>query len=157
MNLKELKYVILGDDKLSGKLQQITAASNKTTSALSQHSNKLSSLRDGFKNLSSEVPAVGSSISMLTNPITLAVAGIGLLAVGLNKSVEAAAQFNTTFRQLQNINLDKSREQLDGLKSSVLGLSFTHGFDAEKTSTAMFDVQSLTIFSTSGPNLPVKL
>ncbi|MDR0830641.1 MAG: phage tail tape measure protein [Prevotellaceae bacterium] len=62
----------------------------------------------------------------------------------MSAATQKAADFNTAFRNLANLNLDKSREQINALRESVLDVSFKKGFDAIATANAFNDVQSTT-------------
>lgn len=144
MNLKELKYVLYGEDRLSGKLSRVTRASDKTNRALNKTSKRLSMTKQRIRGMAGEVPGLAVALRMASNPIALAGAGIIALGAGLNRAKNEAAQFKSTFRELENLNLDKSTEQINKLKRSVLGLSFRKGFDPLLSSTGYYDVQSVT-------------
>jgi TP901 family phage tail tape measure protein len=80
----------------------------------------------------------------MTNPITMATGLVAGLGVALNKAKNEAALFNSEFRELINLNLDKTPFQKALLKSDVLRMAKDKGFDPLKTSTAFYDVQSIT-------------
>lgn len=144
MNLRELKYVLLGEDKLSNKLRGVTGASKGTTDALGAQSQRLSRLRNDFENAANEIPGFNQALSLATNPILLGTAAFGGLAMVIWDATNEAAKFNATFRELQNLNLDKSDFQRGQLKGLVKNVAFDKGFDVHKTSKAFYDVQSVT-------------
>ena len=141
--LRELKYVLIGEDRLSNRLNGVSRAGYKATEALTEHSKKLSNLRTSFKDAADEIPGLNQGLSLLKNPIALGAASITLLGVGIGKATQEAQKFNSNFRELANLNLDKSFSQLKSLKSLVRDTAFSGGFDQNLTSKAFFDVQSI--------------
>lgn len=151
MNLRELKYVILGEDRLSSKLDRIGSASDKVGKKLEQNSEKLSFFRRNIEVASESVPGFGSKIatigtaaSLVSAPLALAALGVAGVGMALNKGVNEAKSFELEFSKLRNLNLDKTKDQVDELKSKILELSYSKGFDPGKTANAYFDVESLT-------------
>ncbi len=145
MNLRELKYIIYGEDRLSNKLKSISSASDKTTSALGNNSNKLlGKFKDSFSSLDAKFPMIGKGIGAIASPVGLVATGVLAIGAGLNKAIDSAAEFNGIFRDLQNMNLDKTKTQISDLKRTVIDTAFTGGFDAGSTSTGFYDVQSIT-------------
>lgn len=151
MTLRELKYVILGDDKLSDKMQRISGASDKAKKSLGDHSDKLGGLRRKYTEAASAVPALGGAMDGVStamagvlNPITLAAAAAVGLGLAFRKGIQEASMFELEFRKLENINLDKTSGQIDELRSKILGMSMAGGFDPSKISQGYFDIQSLT-------------
>ena len=78
----------------------------------------------------------------LINPATLAVAGVGAVAMGLMKATDRAAEFNHEFRDLANLNLDKTRAELDSLRKLTLDTAWKKGFNASETTSAYEEIQS---------------
>lgn len=144
MNLRELTYRIYGDDRLSGKLNKISAAGIKTDKSLGGASKKTSSLKNSLKGATAEIPGLGAGLRFLTNPLGLAAGGAMLLAGGLNKAKNEAIAFNNEFRELINLNLDKSPEQMEKLKNQILQTSYNSGFNPLQASKGFYDVQSIT-------------
>jgi len=99
---------------------------------------------DSLRSVAGEVPFIGTAFSLLKNPITLATGLIVGVGMALNAATVEAANFQKNFRQLQMLNLDKSIESMGNLKFMVKNVAFEKGFDLNKTSTAFFDVQSVT-------------
>lgn len=144
MNLKELKYVLLGDDRLSSKLRNVSQAGDKAADSLRNSSNRLSSFRNNVKEVSNEIPMLGRAMRLATNPIVIGTAAVAALGVELRRSANEAIKFNSTFRELQNMNLDKTPAQLQMLKGLVRTVSIEKGFDINEASKAFYDVQSVT-------------
>lgn len=144
MNLRELRYRIYGEDKLSGKLDVISNSANRSNSALNKTSNHLSSLKSKTSAAASEIPILSRGMRLLSNPAVLVAGGVALIGKGLWKATEAAVAFDKTFRELSNLNLDIPRSEVAKLKEDVLNTAAGKGFDANATSRGFYDVQSVT-------------
>ncbi|WP_455972006.1 phage tail tape measure protein [Bacteroides congonensis] len=109
---------------------------------------KMNTLKFSFaknsKEIINEVPLIGNAFKLASNPISLTVAGVATLGKGIDYTTQKAADFNTQFRNLANLNLDKSKREIASLRRMVLDTSFDKGFDTDKTSMGYFDVQSTT-------------
>lgn len=163
MNLRELKYVIFGEDRLSEKMTRIAGASDKATTALGRHSDKLTTMRGKYMEAASTVPALSGamntaslSAAALVNPITLVGAAVAGTALALRKGVAEASLFEVEFRKLENINLDKTASQINRMRDNILSLSMRSGVDANMVSQGYFDIQSLTGKSGFGTEYIVK-
>ena len=69
------------------------------------------------------------------------VAGVG---AGLAVATKRQKEFNSQFLELQNLNLDKTNQEISGLRKNVLDTAFAIGKLPAETSKAFFDVQSGT-------------
>lgn len=99
------------------------------------------------KTSGSAAGGLGNVTGMLTKmppQAMAAAAGIGMLIAGLTASTLKAAEFSHEFRQLGNLNLSKTDEQVNRLKMSVLDSAFEKGIDPMKMSKGFFDFQSIT-------------
>lgn len=109
---------------------------------------KMNGLKSGVlknsKAIANEVPMLGNALMLAKNPIALTVAGVLAIGKGIDYTTQKAADFNTQFRALANLNLDKSKKEIESLRRMVLDTSFEKGFDTNKTITGYFDVQSTT-------------
>lgn len=80
----------------------------------------------------------------------LSMVGSGLAAAGaaigaaIQQATQRAQAFNAEFRELRNLNLDKSADQLQGLKTQVLDTALATGRSAIDMNRAFFDIQSGT-------------
>lgn len=144
MNYRELKYVLLGDDRLSSKLRNVSQAGDKAANSLRHSSNRLTSFKRNMHGVAQEIPMLGRAMRLATNPIVLGTAALGGLAVAYRKASNEAATFNSNFRELANLNLNMSHSGIRGMKSDVLTTAFNKGFDASQTSKAYYDVQSVS-------------
>ncbi len=90
---------------------------------------------------------MGGLLGMLTKmpPQAAAVAaGLALIAGGLTVATMEAAKFEHTFRELSNLNLDRTASQIGGLRDTVLQSAFDKGIDPSAMSKGFFDFQSIT-------------
>lgn len=148
---RELKYVIFGEDQLSAKMQKISAASDRTTRSLGNHTAQLGGLKSKMAETNrlssvfeSSMGSAGARVAGLAGPIGIGAAAIAGIGIVLNKGIDEASAFELEFRKLNNINLDKTKAQVDDLRDRILGLSYAGGFDPTKFSQGVFDIQSLT-------------
>lgn len=89
-------------------------------------------------------PQMGAAIGALAGPLGIAIGLVAALALGLAKGVRAAEEFGVPFRELRNLNLDKSAEEIQDLNDSLLKLSFDKGLDARAITKGYYDIQSAT-------------
>ena len=101
-------------------------------------------LAKNSRTITQEVPLIGGAFRLLSNPISATAAGIYAIGKGIDYTTQKAADFNTQFRTLANLNLDKTEKEIESLKRMVQNTSFNKGFDINKTITGYFDVQSTT-------------
>lgn len=140
-----LAMVNKGFEKIDKK---VGVFQKKTTNAFNRLGQSgrafFNNMKGSLGELATQFPIVGQAISFITNPLVLATALIvGLVSI-LGTATSKAAEFNNEFLELRNLNLDKTKEQIDALNDTVLNLSFAKGFDPQKTSRAFFDIQSAT-------------
>lgn len=123
-------------------------AKKDTVKGVNEMQTKMNSLKFNLtknsKAIADELPIIGNAFSLAKNPIALTAAGILAIGKGIDYTTQKAADFNTQFRALSNLNLDKSKKEIASLKSMVMDTAFDKGFDTEKTITGYFDVQSTT-------------
>ncbi|MFK5855119.1 MAG: phage tail tape measure protein [Bacteroidota bacterium] len=143
-NAREIYYKIIGKDYMSRTFKSINGAALKAETGLGSLSKKTSTLKSNLRGAAAEIPGLSSGLRVLGNPLTMAAGGFALLAGGLNSATNEAVSFNNTFRELKNLNLNKTRDQINDLHSDVLGLSASKGFDAFATSKGFYDIQSVT-------------
>ena len=76
----------------------------------------------------------------------LKILGVGTLSLTsiLAGASAQTAVFQNEFLELKNLNLDKSVEQVDALRKSVLRTALDTGLAAQATSKSYFDIQSAT-------------
>lgn len=132
-------------NKIRAGLKQ---AQQDTVKGINGMQRKMDSLKISFiknsKAITDEVPMIGNAFKLAANPIALTAAGIVAIGKGIDYTTQKAADFNSQFRGLSNLNLDKSKKEIASLKRMVLDSAFSKGFDTNKTITGYFDVQSTT-------------
>lgn len=126
----------------------LNQAKKETIKGVDAMQNKMNSLKFGFvknsKAIADEVPLIGNAFRLASNPIALTAAGVLAIGKSIDYTTQKAADFNTQFRTLSNLNLDKTRKDITDLKNMVLDSAFDKGFDTKKTIMGYFDVQSTT-------------
>lgn len=137
--INELKSSSLSsfNDIKKGMLNHLSPVKAGFTTLKNHGSKALHELKD-------EVPIIGKAFRLMKNPIALAATAIIGLGMAVNVATKDAAAFNTNFRQLQMLNLEKPIQDMKTLKKLVRDTAYDKGFDITKTSTAFFDVQSVT-------------
>lgn len=99
---------------------------------------------EAFSAIQAQVPGLGGTLELLTNPY-VAVAAASAAAIGvMYKGVEAAGEFENSFLNLKDLNLEKGNAQLKELKDNILDLSLKTGLGAKELATGYFDIESLT-------------
>lgn len=121
-------------DHLEGNYSSATGKMGKSSSKL----------KGSVNSLSSEFPLLGKAIRFATSPMGAFAITLGLGIALMHKGTERAKVFNKEFLQLEQLNLDKSTDQIGALKNSVLDLAFDKALNPEATSKAFFDIQSAT-------------
>lgn len=151
MTLKELKYVIYGEDRMGATLNKISGAGNKADAALNNVTKRVNAVDAAQQkaaksgSLMSGILSGASSQAMrMIGPFLGAAGAVGAVTLAFNRGIKAAAEFRLEWRKLENLNMSLSDAQLDTLRGQVLGLSMLNKLDPGKTSQAYFDVQSLT-------------
>lgn len=126
----------------------LNQAKQETFKGVNAMQTKMDSLKFNFaknsKAMADEVPMIGNAFKLASNPIALTAAGVLAIGKGIDYTTQKAADFNTQFRALSNLNLDKSKRDIESLKHMVLDTAFNKGFDTNKTIMGYFDVQSTT-------------
>jgi TP901 family phage tail tape measure protein len=141
----KIEFIIELKNKTKAGLAKARGEINENVEAMkSKIAEVKTSFKSSFKDLTSEVPLLGKTLKLLTNPISIAVAGLTALYKGFDHITQKAAEFNTSFRGLVNMNLDKDIKQRNTLKQIVLDTAYQNGFNAQETVAAYMDVQSAT-------------
>lgn len=132
-------------NKIRTGLNQAKRDTYKSVNAMQAKMDTLKfNLAKNSKAIATEIPMLGKAFQLAKNPIALTVAGVVAIGKGIDYTTQKAADFNTQFRALANLNLDKSRKEIDSLRRTLLNTSFDKGFNTEKAITGFFDVQSTT-------------
>lgn len=101
-------------------------------------------IRDKFGRWADEIPGLGTAFDIIKNPIALATAGILAFGTIAAKGVNAAEKFDSAFLPIRNLNLDKSKGELDGYRSKIRDATFEIGTNLADSTNAMYDLQSAT-------------
>ncbi|MCG8221157.1 phage tail tape measure protein [Tenacibaculum finnmarkense] len=132
-------------DKFSGKLKILQGKFNKFETNFSK---KIDKLKFKYKGLVDEIPGLGRAMDLLKNPMALAT--VGILGVGIafgalaTKGVQAAEKFDTAFLPIKQLNLEKSKAELDSYRSKIRDAAFDIGTNLGDSTNAMYDLQSAT-------------
>lgn len=125
-------------------LAEMAAIRDQSQALLKGMTEEAAKATGAFGKLRQEFPALDSAVKLATNPLVLMTAAVGGVVAAFGTGVKAASEFNNEFLQLQNLNLDKSADDIAGLKDTILGLSLESGRSAKEVSKAFFDIQSGT-------------
>jgi len=135
----------LSDKMFNDKLSQVQNKLNKATGNMS---GKLDKLRvsgiKAFGALKAEIPLVGRAIDLITNPIVLASAALMAMGGIMAKGVNSAEKFDSAFLPITQLNLDKSTDTMNQYRNSIRDAAFEVGTNLEKSTNAMYDLQSAT-------------
>lgn len=101
-------------------------------------------IRSKFGRWADEIPGLGTAFDLIKNPIALATAGILAFGTIATKGVNAAEKFDSAFLPIRNLNLDKSKGELDGYRSKIRDTTFEIGTNLADSTNAMYDLQSAT-------------
>jgi TP901 family phage tail tape measure protein len=144
VNIKEVIYQLRGQDLLSPALTKVGASGEQTRRIMDSLHKTTASLKSQFAGAASEIPGLSRGLGLLKNPL-VAIAAAGTAAgLGLKRATDQAAAFNAEFRNLANLNLSRTRSELQQLKSLVYETAYAGGFDLSAANTAFYDVQSIT-------------
>ena len=146
MAQSKLELILELKNKLfNKKLMDTKRKFNNTTQKMRGNIDKLKTKHlMAFRSMSAELPILGRGLDLLSNKYVLmgaAIVGIGLLAFSATKK---AAAFNHEFLQIQQMNLDKPKAQMDSYQGKIKDAAFEIGTDLNDTTKAFYDLQSGT-------------
>lgn len=144
MNVREVIFDIIGRDRLSPTLDKIGVRGESARKVMSSLNRQTLTFNDNIKTVAAEIPGLSRGFELLRNPVVLAGVALTGATVALSRAADQAARFNHEFRNLANLNLGKTRSELQQLKSLVTSTAYAGGFDLSKTTSAFYDVQSVT-------------
>lgn len=101
-------------------------------------------IRDKFGRWADEIPGLGTAFDLIKNPIALAAAGMLAFGTIATKGVNAAEKFDSAFLPIRNLNLDKSKSELDSYRSKIRDATFEVGSNLVDSTNAVYDLQSAT-------------
>jgi TP901 family phage tail tape measure protein len=91
-----------------------------------------------------EIPMAGEALRFLQSPAGIAAGAIGGIGLAAGKAVNEAEQLERQFLKIEQMNLNKSKEEMESYKKSIVETSRTIDQMPETTAKAFFDVQSAT-------------
>ena len=122
---KQLLNIATAQKGIEDSMKNFESTSQRTTAAVSSHFDTLRGKAEGFKNAFKPLrefmsnPSLESGFNLATSPIGLATVGVGLLAAGVADVTKKAIEFDHAFLPIRQLNLDKSRAEMDKLKESI--------------------------------------
>ncbi|CAA0207176.1 Phage tail tape measure protein [Tenacibaculum maritimum] len=133
----------------SAKLTMLLDLSNKLFnnkfSKMRKKFNKgLDKMKLKYQSLVSEIPMLGRALELATNPLALVAAGMLALGTVTAKGVNAAEKFDSAFLPIRQLNLDKSKTEIDSYRGQIRDAAFDIGSNVVDSTNAMYDLQSAT-------------
>lgn len=133
----------------SAKLTMLLDLSNKLFnnkfSKMRKKFNKgLDKMKLKYQSLVNEVPMLGRALELATNPLALVAAGMIALGTVTAKGVNAAEKFDSAFLPIRQLNLDKSKTEIDNYRGGIRNAAFEIGSNLADSTNAMYDLQSAT-------------
>ncbi len=126
----------------------MSEAKKKVNEGVGSMKNKLSELKNHhvamFNTMRNQIPMFGSAMSALGNPYVLLIGGAIALATFIGSATKKAAEFNHEFLAIKQLNLDKSKGELDSYRNSIKSVAFDVGTNLNDTTKAFYDIQSAT-------------
>jgi len=126
--------------KLNTALTQIELPDSikKTSDAMQGHFQKsIAAIRD-------EIPSIDNAIKLIGNPYAILAKGVNLLKESFSKMTSAAADFQSKFLQIENLNADKPKKSILEYEKSIKDTAMTIGTDLGKTTEAYATAQKET-------------
>lgn len=120
----------LSDKLFNNKLSQVQA---KLSAATDKMDSKLTKLSGGHIKMAA---AVGAGFA--------AIGGMAIVSNVIDRSIDSAGKFDSAFLPIRNLNLDKSKAEMDSYKNKIRDGAFEVGAALDVSSTALYDLQSLT-------------
>lgn len=125
-------------------LNDIHKLERETDKSLDNMAKSTKKATTAWEQMTDVFPGLGRAAELARNPLVLLTAVITGLTLAFATVVGSAEEFSNEFLQLQNLNIDKSADQIDHLRDSVLKAAFETGKGAKEMSRAFFDIQSGT-------------
>ncbi|OFX62708.1 MAG: phage tail tape measure protein [Bacteroidetes bacterium GWB2_41_8] len=136
-------FFSLIDNKLNSGLNEVK---NKVSKATGDMQNKLNAFKksniEAFNAIKDEVPGVSRALSLLSNPYVLIAAAAVAVAVAIGAATTKAMEFEHSFMNIRQLNLDKTRDELDKYRTQVIDTSLDVGINLNKMSQGYYDIQS---------------
>lgn len=137
MSTVTTKWILELGDKVTGGLGRMNSAVTSTSTRFTKLQNQISKAV-------SDIPVIGKAFDIVKNPIVGVTALVGGTVTALSMATKAATDYKNQFLELQNLNLDKTEQQINGLNNLVLKTAFSAGISSKESAKAFFDIQSAT-------------
>lgn len=135
--LIELKDKLkMGLDGAKKKVAEATGGMQKKLDAFSKNN------IEAFSAIKEEVPGVGRAITLLTNPYVLAAAAVVGLGLAVASATSKAMEFEHVFMNIRQLNLDKSRSELDQYRRDIADSALVTGVNLNEMTSGYYDLQS---------------
>ncbi|MBT0556835.1 phage tail tape measure protein [Riemerella anatipestifer] len=136
MSSTKLTMIIEMADKMSSKLGKLQSNWEKTV-------DKMKTKYQGF------LDKLPSGVSNMVEKMKMPITAIGITAATLFsglaiKGVQSAEQFDQAFLPIRNLNLDKSKSELDSYRNKIRDAAFDIGANLKDSTNAVYDLQSAT-------------
>ncbi|MDD2984714.1 MAG: phage tail tape measure protein, partial [Crocinitomicaceae bacterium] len=146
MSTSKIQLILELKNKLFNK--KLMDSSSKIKQFTGQTQGKIQKMKQsfvgGFSAMRNQFPGFASGMDLVTNKFALMAAGAALIGTVMVSSVRHANQFNKEFLPIANLNLDKSKGELEAYKDTIRKTAFDAGTDLNATTRAFYDVQSAT-------------
>ncbi|MFJ1492519.1 phage tail tape measure protein, partial [Capnocytophaga canis] len=97
-----------------------------------------------FKEFTDQIPMLGGALDLFSNKWVLLGAGLTAFGTLAAKGVQSAQKFDEAFLPIRNLNLDKSKSELDGYRNQIRDAAFELGTNLADSTNAVYDLQSAT-------------
>jgi len=133
--------------ELKGKFDTaLTKVRNRTNRNVSAIQEKIQSLKSSatraFMDMRKGIPGFSKALEVIGNPFVMAAAAATSFIAAASKVVSSAANFSKEFLNIKQLNLDKSKNQLQEYRQLAFDVAFDVGMNADATAKAFYDVQS---------------
>lgn len=141
--LAKLQLLIELKNKLKTGLDVAKKQVEKSTGQMQSKLNsfKLSNVKM-FDAIKDQVPGATGALSMLANPYVLATAAVVGLVTWLGSATSKAMEFEHKFTNIRQLNLDKSRSELNAYRMDILRTSMQTGVSNQEMAQGYYDLQS---------------
>lgn len=97
-----------------------------------------------FKEFTDQIPMLGGALDLFSNKWVLLGAGLTAFGTLVANGVQSAQKFDEAFLPIRNLNLDKSKGELDNYRNQIRDASFEIGTNLADSTNAVYDLQSAT-------------
>lgn len=129
----------------TSKLELIMQLSDKLfNNKLNQVQQKLSNATDKMEGKLSKFSSKGVKMAAGVATAFAAIGGVAIITATLDRSIDAAEKFDSAFLPIRQLNLDKSKSEIDKYKEVIRDSAYTIGTSIEDSTKAYYDLQSAT-------------